>query len=127
VRSSVGIQVMHFVIVTIFLIGGIISGWIARYLLFSMARSVEDADERRKKHKKYPIPSDVNHLSSWAPNSRGVLIHQQQFIPKAGLKGVIMMCHGYGDHTLDFLTETALKFCQHQFAVITADAEVCSR
>ena len=89
-------------------------------------RKNDESDERRKCYhgKGYPIPNNIQRENYWQPNSRGMLIHQMILQPKdTSIRGVIMICHGFGDHTLDFVTEIALKFCSNHYAVITMDAE----
>lgn len=108
----------------VFFVG--ITAGLLLFLVFSHGnRNLDEADERRKNYRKrMPIPPEIHHTSSWLPNSRGLLLHRQEFVPRDGFIGVIVMCHGFGDHTMDFLTETAIRYCKHKFAVIAMDAEV---
>lgn len=87
----------------------------------------DSSDIRRKEYygKGYLIPSNIKREQKWEPNSRGYLLHQQVLLPKEkNIKGIILICHGFGDHSLDFLIEIALKFVNSSYAVITLDAEV---
>eukprot|EP00602_Paraphysomonas_sp_CaronLab_P005710 CAMPEP_0185032002 /NCGR_PEP_ID=MMETSP1103-20130426/19814_1 /TAXON_ID=36769 /ORGANISM="Paraphysomonas bandaiensis, Strain Caron Lab Isolate" /LENGTH=300 /DNA_ID=CAMNT_0027567731 /DNA_START=188 /DNA_END=1090 /DNA_ORIENTATION=- len=65
----------------------------------------------------------IQYSNEWVPNSRNLLLHRQQLIPVEGYSGVVALCHGYGDHTLGFLTEIAINICKSGFAVIMMDAE----
>jgi hypothetical protein len=104
---------------------GISFGRLLWFALFHQSRNLDEADQRRINYRKsFPIPPDIIRTSSWQPNSRGLLLHRQEFIPKDGFIGVIVICHGFGDHTMDFLTEIAIRYCRHKFAVLAMDAEV---
>jgi caffeoylshikimate esterase len=105
---------------------GLFIGYILWFIQIMSKRNNGESDERRKNYfgKGYPIPENIVRESSWKPNSRGMLLHQVIFRPKHDkIHGVIMICHGFGDHTLDFVTEIALKFVTKSYAVITMDAE----
>jgi caffeoylshikimate esterase len=112
-----------------------------------------DERRRRYNGKGYPIPSNIYYEKKYELNSRGMLLHQtilypKQYIPSISsstlshssspssssaisssapvpplLQGVILICHGFGDHTHDFALEIALKFCTANYAVLTMDAE----
>jgi alpha-beta hydrolase superfamily lysophospholipase len=105
---------------------GLFIGYIVWIIQTMTKRKNDESDERRKSYfgKGYPIPENILRENYWKPNSRGMLIHQNILRPKHdNIRGVIMICHGFGDHTLDFVTEIALKFCSQNYAVITMDAE----
>lgn len=96
-----------------------------------MEQSPDEADMRRKRVGLNPspqttIPTDtVQHTLGWHTNSRGMVMCNQQFIPKSGeIKGVVGLCHGFSDSTHAFLMDFAIQLCQDGFAVLTMDVEV---
>jgi hypothetical protein len=110
------------------LILGSVVGYGVAYLLSFMTRSRDEPDERRKTffktQQKVVLPSSIDHSMGWAPNSRGMLLFRHQYIPtNTEIKGVIGLCHGFGDHSQDFLTDLAIKFCESGYAVLAMDAE----
>jgi hypothetical protein len=113
---------------TFILVIGVVLGYAVSLLTSFMARSSQECDERRRilinrDDKLFPIPKDIDHIRKWVPNSRGMLLCRQIFVPGGYVKAVIGICHGFGDHSQDFLTELAIKFCRCGFAVICMDAE----
>mmetsp|Transcript_1523 Transcript_1523/g.2449 ORF Transcript_1523/g.2449 Transcript_1523/m.2449 type:complete len:362 (-) Transcript_1523:134-1219(-) len=112
--------------VIVFALGAVVGGFISYLQSFQISSARADqADERRRRCKAliFPVPTDIEHIRQWTPNSRGMLLFRQQFIPHGVIRGVIGICHGFGDHSQDFLTELAVKFCRNGFAVITMDVE----
>jgi hypothetical protein len=112
----------------ILLILGAVIGYGVAYILSFMTRNPDEPDERRKtyfkKHHKVVIPPTIDHKMEWTPNSRGMLLFRHQYVPKnSEIKGVIGLCHGFGDHSQDFLTDLAIKFCKSGYAVLAMDAE----
>jgi predicted alpha/beta-fold hydrolase len=107
---------------------GLIIGYVLSYLYSSTARNSEDADERRRRNT-FKVPSgktnleDVNINREWTPNERGMLLSRQQFIPSGEFRGVICMCHGFGDHSQEFMFDLAIRFCRQGYAAISMDAE----
>lgn len=104
-------------------------GYILWYVSAHHKRKSDECDVRRMNYhgRGYPIPSNIHVESSWGLNSRGMLLHRRIFQPKSenisNIHGVILLCHGYGDHICEFVTEIAIKFCSHSYIVITMDAE----
>eukprot|EP00601_Ochromonadales_sp_CCMP2298_P006189 CAMPEP_0173197928 /NCGR_PEP_ID=MMETSP1141-20130122/16421_1 /TAXON_ID=483371 /ORGANISM="non described non described, Strain CCMP2298" /LENGTH=340 /DNA_ID=CAMNT_0014122699 /DNA_START=143 /DNA_END=1166 /DNA_ORIENTATION=+ len=100
-------------------------GLLMAQLLSFRKRSADEADERRKHFLTTgsPITPGVRHEYGWNPNSRGMLLFQQQYIPQGKLKGVVGFCHGYSECSATHQREVAMKFCARGFAVITYDAE----
>jgi predicted alpha/beta-fold hydrolase len=110
------------------LVLGALVGYVISFLLSFRGRNSQECDERRRvlitqSDKVFPIPDDIEHTREWVPNSRGVLLCRQSFVPGGYVRAVIGICHGFGDHSQDFLTELAIKFCRNGFAVISMDAE----
>lgn len=87
--------------------------------------SSDTSDKRRRLHNsRRNFPSNVLHQEYWTPNSRGMLLYRQSFVPKScSIRAVIGMCHGYNDFSSGFLSEVAIKFCAEGFAVIMMDCE----
>lgn len=115
-------------IVGIFIFGIFLGNilWYIKYYSLS-SRQSDYSDYRRLKHKgkEFKIPNNVIKEQKWEQNKRGALLHKQIFqLKNKNIKGIILMCHGFGDHSLDFLIEIALKFVEKEYAVITLDAEV---
>lgn len=108
---------------------GVLVGYGVAYFLSFMTRNNDEADERRRRYflkqtNRQKIPETINYNMEWTPNSRGLLLVRHQYIPTAiPLRGVIGICHGFGDHSQDFLTDLAIKFCESGYAVIAMDAE----
>ena len=99
-------------------------GFLTSKLFSFRKRTCDEADERRKAFKdvEFPsIPSTVSHHKGWAPNSRGMLLYEQQFIPKGEIRGVVGICHGFSDHNNLYNAELAIKFCDSGYAVICCD------
>ena len=98
-----------------------------------MKRNKEESDERRKEyyqkrvqkkgHKLEEERNDIKYNQEWLPNKRGMLLFRQQYIPNQSIRGVIGLCHGFGDHSQEFLTDLSLKFCKSGYAVISMDVE----
>lgn len=113
--------------IVLLVLGGFV-GYIICFLFTFRVRNSQECDERRRilitqADKLFPIPNDIEHSREWVPNSRGVLLCGQTFIPGGYIRAVIGLCHGFGDHSQDFLTELAVKFCRNGFAVVSMDAE----
>ena len=67
----------------------------------------------------------MQHTVGWHTNRRGMVMCNQQLVPKnRELIGVVGLCHGYSDHTHNFLLDFAVQLCNDGFAVITMDVEV---
>ncbi len=62
-------------------------------------------------------------LSNNAPNKNGDRLNASK-TSSLNLKGVIGMCHGFGDHTSDLLMDAAARFCREGFVVLMMDVEV---
>ena len=110
------------------LVMGTLLGYAVGVLYSFSVRNSQECDERRRvliarDDTLFPVPADIEHTREWIPNSRGMLLCRQRFIPGGYIKAVIGLCHGFGDHSQNFLTELAIKFCRCGFAVIVMDAE----
>mmetsp|Transcript_28819 Transcript_28819/g.48404 ORF Transcript_28819/g.48404 Transcript_28819/m.48404 type:complete len:351 (+) Transcript_28819:38-1090(+) len=106
-------------------ISGLAIGSFLGLLLTYRARGKDEADERRKHFHTVgtPVADGIDHNYGWYPNSRGMLIFQQQYVPKGKLKGVVGLCHGYSESSSMYIRVTAMKFCAKGFAVLSYDAE----
>lgn len=108
---------------------GIFLGYLINYLFRFIKRNKEESDERRRNYfKKFQennqqINENINYNREWLPNRRGMLLFRQQFIPKTYIRGIIGLCHGFGDHSQEFLIDLAIKFCHSGYAVISMDVE----
>jgi hypothetical protein len=113
---------------------GLALGYFAAVCIKQSGQCADEADMRRKGVGLQPsadvtIPTEtVAHTLGWHTNARGMVMCNQQFIPKCGeVKGVVGICHGFSDHTHGFIMEFAIKLCNDGFAVLTMDVEVgCS-
>ena len=105
------------------LLCGMIIGYVVRWLKLHAYRHFEEADERRRTYKGPTriIPSNITHCEKWAPNVEGQLLFQQQFIPD-DFVAVIVVIHGYGDHSHHLTLQIILDFCAEGFAVLAMDA-----
>ena len=85
------------------------------------------AFKRRQDYENHSRPNvidtaEIEHSYKWVTNDRGMLLFQQQFIPKT-IIAVVGICHGYADHSNVNLTEFALRLCKHGIAVLLIDME----
>jgi hypothetical protein len=89
---------IHYLIGCVFALGLTVGLAMAQLLSFRK-RSADEADERRKHFLTTgsAITPGVRHEYGWNPNSRGMLLFQQQYIPRGKLKGVVGFCHGYSE------------------------------
>jgi caffeoylshikimate esterase len=104
----------------------------------------DNSDARRRIHARAVLdakdPTGVRIHKKWAPNSRGMILFQQCVVPLTNsknknkssnskssdsnkFKGVIGICHGFGDHTSDMLMDVAVRFCREGFVVLMMDIE----
>jgi acylglycerol lipase len=74
------------------------------------------------RHGSYTPASNIDYQEKWVPNSRGALIYRQLFIPKAPIKAVIGLFHGFGDHSSS-QSSISSKFTDAGYAVVTLDHE----
>lgn len=119
------------------LLGAFIAHIYSLYQLYSSRALFRDeSDERRRIHAASALsersPADIKILKSWVANSRGMLLYQQQLIPNNNnksknkakiLRGVVGICHGFGDNTTSMLMDVAIRFCREGFVVLTMDVE----
>lgn len=117
------------IVILLLLLGlGIVFGYGVAYFLSYMRRNHDEPDERRRRYylksKSQVIPHTIDYNREWTPNSRGMLLFRQQYIPNSiPIKGIVGICHGFGDHSQDFLTDLSLKLCESGYAVLSMDAE----
>lgn len=118
------VKIIELIITLLF---GILIGYFILYLKFYMKRDEDEADERRKKYSKLiniiNIPNNIKYNKEWKPNSRGILLFRQQYIPNKNIRGIIGICHGFGDHSQEFLIDLSIRFCKSGYAVISMDSE----
>ena len=110
--------------------GGLALGYFACVCSNQSSQNSDEADMRRRRVGLNPsadvtVPDSVEHSLGWHTNSRGMVMCNQQFVPRNGeVKGVVGICHGFSDHTHGLLMDFAIRLCGDGFAVITMDVEV---
>jgi hypothetical protein len=112
------------------LAAGMALGYFACVCVKQSAQNEDEAEMRRRRVGCDPspdtqIPDSINHTRGWHTNSRGMVMCNQQFVPKdREVLGVVGICHGFSDHTHGLLMDFAVKLCEDGFVVITMDVEV---
>jgi pimeloyl-ACP methyl ester carboxylesterase len=106
-------------------------GFVMAYNLFHKLhwRNLEDTDNsdyRRQKGKIYGLdeaPDDIIHEYGWVPNIRGNLLFYQKWLPLPSkpVTSVVVLCHGFGDHSAGFLRKLAVKFAKLDYGVVAID------
>jgi pimeloyl-ACP methyl ester carboxylesterase len=108
-----------------FIAGCAITFWLTRLLLLHSPDDVDFADFRRMKAGRYgldAIPEDIHHESGWRQNRKGQLLFHQRFQKKnVEPRGVVLLCHGFGDHSAGYIGRLALTIAQLGFVVLSMD------
>jgi acylglycerol lipase len=59
---------------------------------------------------------------SWSPNKKGQLLFHQKFSPVTTSPcGVVIMCHGFGDHSAGFQSTLSVNLARLGFVVLALD------
>lgn len=91
-----------------------------------LQKPTDSAEVRRKLHRLRSNPSNrpsnIDYQEKWVPNSRGVLIYRQLFIPRGPFKAVIGLFHGFGDHSSS-QSSIVTKLLDKGYAVVAMDHE----
>lgn len=95
-------------------------------LHFLSPETYDNSDYRRAKAGKHGLvmPSDIYHEYGWVENSKGQLLFNQKWLPldaSIPVLSVIVLCHGFGDHSAGFLSQLAVKFARLGYGVVSID------
>lgn len=108
-----------------FITGCAVTFWLTRLLMLHSPDNVDFADFRRMKAGIYgldSIPEDIHHECGWRQNKKGQLLFHQRYQKRnAEPRGVVLLCHGFGDHSAGYLVRLALIIAQLGFVVLSID------